>query len=293
MISYLQENFTRKIFRRLGVRKNSSSFPYLSGDTFRDLCDYVMPPDFDFFFSSFEEFPKSPNLRCFLRAGLGSAFTHYLKNQPSLDLSTWILILHNDDNIPSESEFEYLASRFKDIKSVNWLGPLEIATPLPIGLENWSYWRNGVPSDFRKLSRKSLNNWHDRSIVLLCAFSLSTNLPMRRLALEGAHKCNEAHILNKPFMPSSYRKLLVDSKFVLSPPGNGVDCHRSWEAMYLGAVPIVLRKFWPFEHLKLPVLIVDDWEALSNEMRNYQYEGSLSVDEISKLFFENFIDGSE
>ena len=31
------------------------------------------------------------------------------------------------------------------------------------------------------------------------------------------------------------------SKFVLSPPGNGFDCHRTYESILLGAVPIVVR----------------------------------------------------
>lgn len=32
---------------------------------------------------------------------------------------------------------------------------------------------------------------------------------------------------------------LGNSRFVVSPPGNGIDCHRTWEALALGAIPIV------------------------------------------------------
>ena len=28
-----------------------------------------------------------------------------------------------------------------------------------------------------------------------------------------------------------YRKVLSNSYFVISPPGNGIDCHRTWEAL--------------------------------------------------------------
>jgi hypothetical protein len=59
-----------------------------------------------------------------------------------------------------------------------------------------------------------------------------------------------------------YRRALADSKFVLSPAGNGFDCHRTWEAMYLGAIPIVKKIHWPFNDKKLPVLIVNEWEDL-------------------------------
>ena len=30
-----------------------------------------------------------------------------------------------------------------------------------------------------------------------------------------------------------------NAKFVLSPPGNGLDCFRTWEALALGAIPVV------------------------------------------------------
>ena len=51
-------------------------------------------------------------------------------------------------------------------------------------------------------------------------------------------------------------------KFVASPPGNGLDCIRTWEALYQGVIPIVKRS--PLDPLfnRLPVLIVDRWTDL-------------------------------
>lgn len=47
--------------------------------------------------------------------------------------------------------------------------------------------------------------------------------------------------------------------FVVSPHGNGLDCHRTWEALALGCIPIV--KTSPIDNLfqDLPVLIVKQW----------------------------------
>jgi hypothetical protein len=47
--------------------------------------------------------------------------------------------------------------------------------------------------------------------------------------------------------------------FVISPHGNGLDCHRTWEALVLGCIPIV--KTSPLNPLfaDLPVLIVNEW----------------------------------
>lgn len=53
--------------------------------------------------------------------------------------------------------------------------------------------------------------------------------------------------------------------FILSPPGNGLDCHRTWEALALGNLPIVQRS--PMDALfdDLPVIRVDHWEEITPE----------------------------
>ena len=63
--------------------------------------------------------------------------------------------------------------------------------------------------------------------------------------------------------------------FVLSPHGNGLDCHRTWEALCLGCIPIV--KTSPLDNMYdgLPVLVVNDWkditiELLQNTVDNYK-----------------------
>ena len=38
----------------------------------------------------------------------------------------------------------------------------------------------------------------------------------------------------------SYLRELGRYRFVASPPGNGPDCHRTWEALLAGTIPIVL-----------------------------------------------------
>jgi hypothetical protein len=54
--------------------------------------------------------------------------------------------------------------------------------------------------------------------------------------------------------------------FVISPHGNGLDCHRTWEAFVLGCIPIV--KTSPLDSLLegLPVLIVKEWSDITMEL---------------------------
>ena len=55
--------------------------------------------------------------------------------------------------------------------------------------------------------------------------------------------------------------MLKQTCFVISPPGNGPDCHRTWEAIYLGAVPVVLKAHLGRSLLEgMPILAVDRFE---------------------------------
>lgn len=53
--------------------------------------------------------------------------------------------------------------------------------------------------------------------------------------------------------------------FVLSPFGDGIDCHRTWEALCLGAIPIIKA---PFQEMfeGLPVLIVREWSDVTRDL---------------------------
>lgn len=56
--------------------------------------------------------------------------------------------------------------------------------------------------------------------------------------------------------------------FVLSPAGGGYDCHRTWEALILGCIPIMKRFNIPLEDIynDLPVLLVDNWSDVNIEL---------------------------
>lgn len=54
--------------------------------------------------------------------------------------------------------------------------------------------------------------------------------------------------------------------FVLSPHGNGLDCHRTWEALVIGCIPIVKTSKIDNLYKNLPVLIVKDWSDVTIEL---------------------------
>jgi hypothetical protein len=91
-----------------------------------------------------------------------------------------------------------------------------------------------------------------------------------------------------------YWNNISESMFVISPPGNGVDCHRIWECLYLRAVPIVKyhEAFSQFTHL--PILFIDDWrqvtvEFLRSKISEYATVDFDSIPELTLAFWENKI----
>jgi len=61
-------------------------------------------------------------------------------------------------------------------------------------------------------------------------------------------------------------KRQVQCQFVVSPHGHGLDCHRTWEALCLGCVPIVKTSPLDPMYSKLPVLIVKRWSDVSADL---------------------------
>lgn len=51
--------------------------------------------------------------------------------------------------------------------------------------------------------------------------------------------------------------------FVVSPHGNGLDCHRTWESLVLGNIVIVKRSSLDPLYEGLPVVIVGDWHEIT------------------------------
>jgi len=58
----------------------------------------------------------------------------------------------------------------------------------------------------------------------------------------------------------------IQYAFVLSPYGQGMDCHRTWEALILGSIPIIKSKEFVKMFEDLPVLIVNDWSEINQAL---------------------------
>lgn len=75
-----------------------------------------------------------------------------------------------------------------------------------------------------------------------------------------------------------YFEGMYKHKFVFSPEGNASDSHRTWEALYAGSIPIVIKNS-NMQHFKdLPILMIDDWSELSKDFLEDKYIEIMSKD---------------
>jgi hypothetical protein len=72
-----------------------------------------------------------------------------------------------------------------------------------------------------------------------------------------------------------YRQL-SKSQYSLSPQGTGIDCHRIYESIFLDCVPILKTSPLDDFYERLPVLIVEDWNTLTEVFLKEKYEALFS-----------------
>lgn len=146
----------------------------------------------------------------------------------------------------------------------------EKITPIPIGIENLHFYIAGVVPFFKKLQNKIRRNPPERKNRIFFNFSISTNPPERGPAKEYFLKHPSMDTSEHFMTPRRHSKILTTYKFVASPPGHAIESCRTWEALYLGTIPIV-KDFVAmryFKSLGLPIWIVKDWKELDGLTEN-------------------------
>lgn len=132
---------------------------------------------------------------------------------------------------------------------------------LPIGIAN-PRWPHGDQAALERVQRARV----PKSRLFDVSFSVETNPGVRRYCLE---QTGLEVAPRRPFEP--YLRDLASSCFCISPDGNGIDCVRTWEALYLGTVPVVTRSLVTDHHPELPMIVLDDW----SQFRSLEFGGEL------------------
>jgi hypothetical protein len=69
--------------------------------------------------------------------------------------------------------------------------------------------------------------------------------------------------IDKPILRMDLWKKKGEYAFTVSPHGNGLDCHRTWEDLVLGCIVIVKTSSLDPLYEDLPVVIIQDWDEIN------------------------------
>jgi hypothetical protein len=161
----------------------------------------------------------------------------------------YVLVTHNS-NVDRAIDRAF-AKRLEDPRLVAWLAinvelrhPRLHAIPLGVG--------NPLKCDHRAL-RRVQEEQRPKTELFEVSFDVRTNERERRYCIE------QTGLTPMPKLDRGYFERLASSYFCLSPAGNGVDCYRTWQALYLRTIPVVTRTVLTEQHPDLPMVVLDDW----------------------------------
>src|SRR3990167_7053137 len=234
---------------------NSSDLFYISRENFTKISDVAI---------SFTTDPNSIEENCVIFVNAAYLENFFNKIYPNIK-NRFILITHGSD-LSMPGKYFYA---LENDKLIAWFAQNAESThpklhPIPIGM-GYSFYN----CDTTILNR--VKNMHlPKKHLLYMNFNKGTH--KERYKVFDIFK-NKAYCYQPQRVEfHKYLNDLASSYFVLSPQGTGLDCFRTWEALYMGAIPIVKSSSLNPLYDDLPVLVIEDWNCLTEEYLVEKYK---------------------
>jgi len=267
--------FTRSLrtFQVLDGRPRETSFPFISGDTYRSLAQFYF--DLEFWKHYKRGLRTMPHLaearkaivfvECILLRdkSIESQFVSWVE---SLDSGVRLkVIFANGDDPPSLFLRNILSARGHTVFGHNLSDGEHGVVPVPLGLQNATHHKFGALSDFLLHFDQTRNppvSEKARLTRVYGNFSVQSN-ERERYPLKIMLERSRFGFVGSSLSVRQNRAQMLNAQFVPSPAGLGPDCYRTWEALYLGAVPVI-KSGTLAESISdnLPIWVVDDWDEL-------------------------------
>jgi hypothetical protein len=202
--------------------------------------------------------------------------------------SSYILFSGDSDDTISDEFFNDINPQFEtflnDERLIHWYCQnCVIKHPkvsiIPIGMDYHTMHANSANGEephtplkqesVLKQIRQSMRPFWEREVTMYCNFQFNTygiKYGYDRKDVIPALPSDFVYIeKNKVPRTESWKKQ-SNCAFVVSPHGNGMDCHRTWEALLLGCIVIVRKSDIDSLYTDLPVLIVDEWSDITYDL---------------------------
>jgi len=266
--------YIHKQFHRIEGFQTPWNTPFLSGAAFQQLCDYSID-------NRYTLIPYDENIqqgdRVFMKV---NDIPSFLKSPPSVPVS---IVISNSDETFDDKLMESLKPYTTAVYAINCSA--KGAKQIPIGFRDDAYTPHKDLTDI--LGNTEISG--EKEILCLVNFLLATNPTERQRAYDIFSSKSWVKTVNeysKMDMGKSLDfnssdtikkrlecyKLLKQTKFVVCPPGVGVDTHRVYETLFFGGIPIIKSSFLDPMYEKLGgCWIVKDWAEVAEDECNRQW----------------------
>lgn len=222
------------------------SFPFISGMSYRANCDF-----------HFDEFIRNTDIILTQQFDGMSIFvkTDYLHEFSTFVLPyikcKFFLYTHNSD-LAIRSEWMNICDNklLQKWYAQNVCFLHDKLQSIPIGIAN-KRWVHGNTDILQNV----IDQNNEKTNLVYCNFDVGTNVSEREYCLNNLVNVKKSQKTDF----KSYLEELSKSYFVVSPNGNGIDCHKHWEALYLKAIPIVTWSVNISHYGDFPFLLINDW----------------------------------
>lgn len=273
---------------------------------FQDVCDHVYDPR-----TSKWAWPTKPGGVRFRAKDVKPGDIIFARDIPQFFKEMhpkiehpYVLVTHGEfRDTCYESDLNYL----DDEKVIAWFGihPCKNSHPkyypLPIGLKQPAKPFSQERKHELNAYLKELRETTPKTKLLYMNFEDERN-PERRKLRSLLAKKPYCTVPKKRLEFLAFLKEMAEHKFALSPRGWGPDCYRTWEALFVGTIPIVRRGVSkallptraPLKQAQLdllyknlPIVVVDDWKEVTMDFLNKEYERITSRQyNINRLYVE-------
>jgi hypothetical protein len=144
-----------------------------------------------------------------------------------------------------------------------------LITTIPIGFSDDKYRQH-------KLLKIIANKEFNKEILIYMNFSIHTNPIKRNECWNCFNNCDWV-LKEINIKPELFYEHIAKSKYILSPEGTGIDCHRIYESFYLHSIPILLTSELDYFYNNLPVIIVNSWNDITVDFLENNYDKYINI----------------
>ena len=244
LVNMLQQRGNKKMFNNMSI--------YVCSDLLHFFVNRILP----LIKHTFTLVTGDSDL-CVPREALSQNETFTLLN--STYLNKWFIqntqVENNDKIVQMPIGMDY--HTISEDKGHIWQLPLEKRSPLD---------QEQILQDIINQNNKNNNTFSNREPKIYVNFTVCNDrFKQRQDSLNKIDK--NLLVINQTFTPRTANwQQTAKYAFVLSPAGVGLDCHRTWEALCLGCIPIVNAPKFGKLFEDLPVLMVTDWSEVTDEL---------------------------